>query len=79
MKDTANPSAPRRTPILLWPFVAIWRLVTWILELTGRLIAVVLGLTFLIAGLVATITVFGVIVGVPLMIVGFLLVIRGLF
>ena len=28
-----------RVPWYLWPFHAIWRLITWIVRLTGRLLA----------------------------------------
>jgi len=67
------------TPWYLWPFVALWRLLTWILGLTGRLVAVVLGLVLMIAGVVVSLTVVGAVVGVPLLIFGFLLILRGLF
>ena len=67
------------TPWFLWPFEAIWRLVAWIVGLTGRLVAVILGLVLLIVGGVLSITVVGAIVGVPLAILGFLLILRGLF
>ena len=40
--------------ILLWPFYAIWKLVERILLLTGRLVAVVLGLVLMIAGIILT-------------------------
>jgi hypothetical protein len=66
-------------PLLLWPFWAIWRLVTLILEMTGRLVAVVLGLVLLIVGVLLTVTVVGAIVGIPLGIFGFLLLLRGIF
>ncbi|MBM2843204.1 MAG: hypothetical protein HW404_1041, partial [Anaerolineales bacterium] len=36
-------SSVRSTPWFLWPFVMLWRFVTWILGLTGRLLAVILG------------------------------------
>lgn len=68
-----------RVPFLLWPFWAIWRLVTLILEMTGRLVAVVLGLVLLIVGVLLTVTVVGAIVGIPLGIFGFLLLLRGIF
>jgi hypothetical protein len=71
--------AKHRVPWLLWPFVALWRLLALILGLTGRLIAVVLGVVVMILGLLATVTIVGAPVGVPLMIFGFLLVIRGIF
>jgi hypothetical protein len=69
----------KRVPVLLWPFYAIWRLVAFILEVTGRLIGVVLGLVLLILGLLVSLTVIGAVVGIPLMILGMLLILRGLF
>jgi len=69
----------QRTPWFLWPFVAIWRLVAGILGLTGRLIGVVLGLVFVIVGFVLSITVIGAVVGIPLIILGLLMMVRGLF
>jgi len=62
-----------------WPFVALWRLLALIIGLTGRVIAVVLGIVVMILGLLATLTVVGAAVGIPLMIFGFLLVVRGIF
>lgn len=64
---------------LTWPFRALWRLVTGILEVTGRLVAVVLGLAFLIVGAILSATVIGALVGVPLAFFGMLLILRGLF
>ncbi len=67
------------TPLLLTPFAWLWNLVTFILGLTGRLFAVLLGFVLLIVGLLLTVTVIGAIVGIPMLIVGFALVLRGLF
>jgi len=73
-------SAERKSvPWYLWPFWAIWRLVTFIVELTGRLVAVILGLLLMVAGALVSLTVIGLVLGVPLIIIGFLLVLRGLF
>ena len=69
----------KKTPWFLWPFAAIWNLVAWIVGLTGRMIAVVLGLVFLIVGALLTITVVGAILGIPMIIFGLLLLIRGLW
>lgn len=69
----------KHTPWIFWPFVALWRLVTWILELTGRLVAVVLGFVFMAIGAILSATVVGAIIGVPLFLFGVLLVFRGLF
>ena len=65
--------------ILLWPFRLVWRLVTGILELTGRLVAAVLGILLMVIGIVLTVTVIGAILGIPLLIFGFLLMLRALF
>ena len=69
----------RKVPWYLWPFWAIWGLVTWILKLTGRVVAIVLGLVLMIVGVLISLTVIGAIVGVPLLLFGLLLVFRGLF
>jgi hypothetical protein len=63
----------------LWPFTALWRLLATIVELTGRLVAMILGIVFIIVGVIISLTVVGAIVGVPLALVGFLLFLRGLF
>ena len=67
------------TPWLLWPFVALWRLVARVIEFTGRLVAVIVGLAPMIVGVVVSLTVVGAVVGVPLAIFGFLLMVRGFF
>ena len=69
----------QRTPWILWPFVALWNLVTGILKLTGRLIAMVVGVVLMIVGIALSLTVVGAIVGIPLLIFGFTLTVRGLF
>jgi hypothetical protein len=68
-----------RTPWYLWPFAAIWNLVVWIVSLTGRLVAVVLGLVLVLAGVILTVTVVGAVVGIPLILFGLLLAVRGLW
>jgi hypothetical protein len=69
----------KHVPWFLWPFWAIWRLVEFILILTGRLLAVVLGLVFMLVGFIISLTVIGALLGVPLFLFGLLLVFRGLF
>jgi len=68
-----------KTHWLLWPFVALWRLVTWILAMTGRLVAILIGIVLMVVGVIATLTVIGAIIGVPMFLFGVLLVFRGLF
>jgi hypothetical protein len=69
----------RGVPFLLWPFWVIWRLVGGILALTGRLVAVVLGLVLMLVGGLLCLTIVGAVVGIPLFLVGVFLVFRGLF
>ena len=68
-----------RVPWYLWPFYAIWRLLTWIVKLTGRLIAVILGFALIIIGVVLSITVILLPLGIPMIMFGFLLAMRGVF
>ena len=70
---------PKKSPWLLRPFIWIWNLIAYIVTLTGRLVAVILGLVFLLVGVLLTISVIGAIVGIPLIIFGVLLVVRGLW
>jgi len=64
---------------LTWPFVALWRLVAFIFELTGRFLAIVLGIVFMIVGVIVSLTVIGAIIGIPMILFGLMLVIRGFF
>lgn len=72
-------STDTRVPILLWPFYAIWRLLTFVLNIAGRLICSILGIGIMIAGTVITMSVVGAPIGIPLGLFGFLLLIRALF
>ncbi|MDR3560220.1 MAG: hypothetical protein P4N41_04690 [Negativicutes bacterium] len=72
-------TAKRHVPWILMPFYAIWLLIAFIIQLTGRVVGVVLALALMIAGIVATLTVVGAIVGIPLLIIGFLLLLRSIF
>ena len=65
--------------ILVWPFKALWSLTAFILEATGRLLAVLLGFVLMIVGVVVSLTVIGAIIGIPIALFGFALVMRGLF
>jgi len=66
-------------PWFLWPFAALWKLLAVIVELTGRFVAMVLGIVFIIVGVIVSLTIIGAIVGVPLAFIGLLLVLRGIF
>ena len=66
-------------PWYLWPFAALWKLLAVIVEMTGRFVAMVLGIVFIIVGVIVSLTIIGAIVGVPLAIIGLLLLLRGMF
>jgi len=66
-------------PWYLWPFAALWKLLAVIVELTGRFVAMVLGIVLIIVGVIVSLTIVGAIIGVPLAIVGLLLLFRGMF
>jgi hypothetical protein len=68
-----------RVPWYLWPFHALWRLVGFVLAATGRLLCGVLGIVLMIAGSVLALSVVGAPLGVPLLLLGFLLLVRALF
>ncbi len=69
----------RQVPWLLWPFYAVWRLLTSILGITGRILCAILGLALMMAGVAVTLTVIAAPIGIPLAVFGFLLLIRALF
>ena len=69
----------RHIPSYLWPFVALWRLISTIVEMTGRFVALILGLVFILVGVIISLTIVGALVGIPLAIVGILLFLRGIF
>lgn len=69
----------RDVPTLLWPFYAIWRLLTFVVEMVGRLICALIGLALMAAGTAITITVLAAPIGIPIAAVGFLLLVRAVF
>ena len=66
-------------PWYLWPFVAIWKLLAIIVEMTGRFVAMVLGIVFIVVGIIISLTFIGAIIGIPLAFIGLLLLLRGIF
>ena len=66
-------------PWYLWPFASIWKLLAVIVEMTGRFVAMVLGLVLMLVGVIVSLTIIGAIVGVPLAFIGLLLLLRGIF
>ena len=69
----------KKIPWPLWPFWVIWKLISGIVAITGRVLAVVLGLVLMVIGTILTVTIVGAVVGLPFIVIGFLLVLRGIF
>ena len=64
--------------LLLLPFRLLWWIVRVVVEITGRLLAVLIGVVLVAAGVVLTLTVIGAIVGVPLIAIGVGLILKGI-
>lgn len=69
----------RHVPWYLWPLWAVWLLLTFVLEATGRLAAALLGVALVAVGTVLTLTLVAAPVGIPLALLGVLLLLRSLF
>jgi len=72
-------TAQRRTPLVLWPFAALWGLLSWVLSLAGRLLTAILALILIAVGVVLTMTIAGAPIGIPVIILGILLLIFAIF
>jgi len=69
----------KKVPWFLWPFAAIWELLALVINITGRLLGILLAIGLMAVGIVVTMTVIGAPLGIPLVILGFLLMVRSIF
>lgn len=69
----------RSVPLVFWPFKVLWEMLELIIRLTGRLVAMILGAVLVIIGAVLSITIVGATLGIPLILFGCILVMRGFF
>jgi hypothetical protein len=65
--------------LFLFPVILAFKIVEFIIKLTGRLIAGGLGFIVIIIGIVFTVTLFGAAIGIPLIILGILMMIKSIF
>ncbi len=79
MEKKRRKSSPRTHPWFLMPFVWVWNLFAWMVSLTGRVVAAVLGLTLMGVGVLLTVIIVAAPIGIPLMVFGFLLMLRSIF
>jgi len=66
-------------PLLLWPFVAVWSLLAIVISIIGRLLAMIFGLVLTIIGIGLVVTSISVPIGIPVAILGSILMIRSMF
>jgi hypothetical protein len=57
----------------------IGKILSLTFDLTGRLILVILGTALMVTGGVLCLTVIGAVIGIPLAVIGLLVILRGLF
>lgn len=72
-------SSQGKTPLLLLPFVLVWSIFSFVMKLTGRVVAAIIGITFMIFGLTLTVTFVAAPIGIPLAVFGLLLMVRSVF
>lgn len=69
----------RRTPILLWPVIGLWRMTTFVSNRIGILMTLIVGVLLMLAGYVLISTIIGAIIGIPLFVMGLFFTARGLY
>jgi hypothetical protein len=72
-------SARSSAPWILWPVAAVLDLIAGVLRITGRLAGFAVGLGLVVLGGLLTLTIVFAPIGIPVLIIGFLIVIRSLF
>lgn len=77
----ASTLTPQRScpPVLLWPLIAVWKLITLVANLIGIVLTLLIGAVLMFVGFALTSTIIGALVGLPLFVIGLLLFIRGLW
>ena len=65
--------------VLAFPFVLVWDVVRLVLNLVGRAVGVMLGFLLVVVGIALSLTGIGAIIGVPLLMLGAGLMLKGLF
>lgn len=69
----------KNTRWYLRPFAAAWDVLALVINLTGRLLGIVLAIVVMAVGIVLTMTIAGAPVGIPMAVLGLLVMIRCLF
>jgi len=72
-------AAQGKTPLVLRPFAAVWSILSWVLNIIGRLLTAILAFILMVLGVALTMTIAGAPLGIPFIILGLLLLIRIIF
>ncbi len=65
--------------LICWPFTLAARIIGGVLSATGRFVAFLLGLALCAVGAVLCVTIIGLVLGLPLCLLGFGMMIRAIF
>lgn len=65
--------------LLCWPFVLIFKLIGLIINIVGKFAGGLIGLGLIVLGLFITFTIIGAPLGIPMVIFGFLIMIKAIF
>lgn len=65
--------------LIFWPLILVFKLIKIVISLVGRFTNLMLGLILIAIGIVASITIVGAIIGIPLIILGIRLGSRSIF
>lgn len=65
--------------ILFFPFILAIKIVEGLLKITGTLFAIALGFIIAAVGALLTVTIIGAIIGIPLIILGVVMIIKSIF
>jgi hypothetical protein len=65
--------------IFIWPLKGLWRFVTFLEKVLGIVFCLLAGLVLCAVGVFLTMTYIGAVIGIPLALLGTLLLIRGIF
>jgi hypothetical protein len=68
-----------RNSCLLWPIVALGQVVRFLLKSAGRLAFILFGFVLVMVGVMVSFTIVGACIGIPLILLGVSLILRGLF
>lgn len=67
------------TSLVLLPFKWAWLFTAFFIQGIGRLFTIFLGLALMLVGMLLILTIVGSVFGVPILIFGFVLLVRGMF